>query len=399
MTLAFFTSHYPYGKGEPFVQDELFELSHHFEKIVIFCGENPKKLGEMRPVPSNASVVLTRSFGKNGALILSALKTPFCLRELCFGIFSLKKSPAEVAKSLFISNFFEILLTRAVRAQHLPKNTLYYSYWLGSQAAFLAKKIGKSCVARAHGGDCFIERGYRPYRRQVLKGLSQIHSISGAGKEDIKRRLLPFVSGKTAELFVSPLGIVKPCEGFSVKSGGGTVQIVSASNIIELKRLDLIAQALCLVERPVHWTHFGDGPLADRARAWAADAMAKKSDLSVDFRGFVPKDEILHFYAASPVDIFINASNYEGVPVSIMEAFAYKIPAIARNVGGMADIINSQNGILLDKNATAIDFAGAIEAVLASPEMREAAFNTFAEKFSAEKNYALFAKEIKKAVE
>ena len=65
------------------------------------------------------------------------------------------------------------------------------------------------------------------------------------------------------------------------------------------------------------------------------------------FMGYVPNVEIMQFMEESNVDVFINLSTSEGVPVSIMEAQSYGIPVIATNVGGTGEIIDKDNGILL----------------------------------------------------
>jgi glycosyltransferase involved in cell wall biosynthesis len=45
---------------------------------------------------------------------------------------------------------------------------------------------------------------------------------------------------------------------------------------------------------------------------------------------------------------FISFSNFENQPCSILEALCCGIPVIATNVGGIAEIINGQNGILIE---------------------------------------------------
>ena len=45
---------------------------------------------------------------------------------------------------------------------------------------------------------------------------------------------------------------------------------------------------------------------------------------------------------------FISFSNFENQPCSILEALCCGIPVIATNVGGIAEIINEQNGILIE---------------------------------------------------
>ena len=57
--------------------------------------------------------------------------------------------------------------------------------------------------------------------------------------------------------------------------------------------------------------------------------------------------------ALNQVDLFCNVSEYEGVPISIMEAMAYGIPCLATHVGGVSEIVNCQTGILIEKNSSA----------------------------------------------
>ena len=48
------------------------------------------------------------------------------------------------------------------------------------------------------------------------------------------------------------------------------------------------------------------------------------------------------------MDYFINLSDSEGIPVSIMEAMSVGIPIIARDVGGNREIVTNNNGCLLE---------------------------------------------------
>lgn len=74
--------------------------------------------------------------------------------------------------------------------------------------------------------------------------------------------------------------------------------------------------------------------------------------------------EVLKWFSTNPVDIFINLSSSEGIPVSIMEAISFNIPIIATNVGGMAEIINEETGILLSQNPSNDEITSAIKLIL-----------------------------------
>ena len=48
---------------------------------------------------------------------------------------------------------------------------------------------------------------------------------------------------------------------------------------------------------------------------------------------------MLDYYKNNIIDIFINLSASEGIPVSIMDAISFGIPCIATNVGGTGEIV------------------------------------------------------------
>jgi glycosyltransferase involved in cell wall biosynthesis len=50
------------------------------------------------------------------------------------------------------------------------------------------------------------------------------------------------------------------------------------------------------------------------------------------------------------IDLFILTSNYEGLPVSIIEALIFGKPVIASNVGGISEILDGTNGFALDND-------------------------------------------------
>ena len=49
-------------------------------------------------------------------------------------------------------------------------------------------------------------------------------------------------------------------------------------------------------------------------------------------------------------DLFILPSNYEGLPVSILEALSYSVPVVASAVGGIPEILNGDNGFCVSND-------------------------------------------------
>ncbi|WP_010231892.1 glycosyltransferase family 4 protein [Gillisia marina] len=77
---------------------------------------------------------------------------------------------------------------------------------------------------------------------------------------------------------------------------------------------------------------------------------AKSKDLPVVFTGKLKKKDWT--YLASNFDIFLNTSNIDNSPLSVIEAMALGLPVITTNVGGMPYLIEHWiDGILIDKQA------------------------------------------------
>lgn len=50
------------------------------------------------------------------------------------------------------------------------------------------------------------------------------------------------------------------------------------------------------------------------------------------------------------VNLNILISDFEGLPISIIEALCYGVPVLASNVGGISEILNGENGFALENN-------------------------------------------------
>jgi len=109
----------------------------------------------------------------------------------------------------------------------------------------------------------------------------------------------------------------------------------------------------------------------------------------------------MKYYENNGVDLFINLSDIEGIPVSVMEAMSYGIPSIARDVGGISElVINGLNGILLPENTDANFISLKINNLIDAKERNLDYFNRkkvkqfIKENYNANKNYEDFYNKI-----
>src|SRR5690606_31774998 len=123
-----------------------------------------------------------------------------------------------------------------------------------------------------------------------------------------------------------------------------------------------------------------------------------KKNITVNFVGQKSQKELKEIYENKYFDFFINTSEYEGLPVSIMEAFSFSVPAVATNVGGTSEIVNAENGLLIDKDFNVEQVAYTIELFFLNKKLtsfRNNAHNTWKRKFNADNNYQKLIEKIK----
>lgn len=96
---------------------------------------------------------------------------------------------------------------------------------------------------------------------------------------------------------------------------------------------------------------------------------AKSLHLDVEFTGKLSKEEWCKL--ASNYDIFINTTNFDNTPVSVIEAMSLGLPIVSTNVGGIPFLIDdNQTGLLVDQG-NVDSMVNAIELLLVDNELTE----------------------------
>ncbi|WP_303317397.1 glycosyltransferase family 4 protein [Flavivirga abyssicola] len=107
------------------------------------------------------------------------------------------------------------------------------------------------------------------------------------------------------------------------------------------------------------------GPDSDGTMQEAID-YAKELKVEVNITGKLSKKEWIEL--SKDYNIFINTTNFDNMPVSVIEAMALGLPVISTNVGGMPFLIEDKlTGILVKPNSEKV-FIKAIQELLNSPK-------------------------------
>lgn len=397
--LVIFTYNFPYGNGETFLSDEVSVLARSFKSIHIFpLFHGGSKIPRIVPANVTYSLPLLSFDIKHDKLkfltegIFSQSPFLFAFRELkhISGIF--KKS---CFKNWLVSSLLIRILTRqqVLKAifHYISDATIIYFYWGDKSSGivpFLRKQKGNPIVVRFHGSDLYEKKnGCIPYRRRLLENLDYAVCISDQGRNYLANKYKD-VSFKA---FVFKLGVKG--NDLAKPSTDDVIRLVSCSNVIPLKRVHLIYDAIIQLPFKVIWTHIGGGSHLDELKQRISNPPAH---ISVILTGRMNNENVLQYYRDNPVDLFLNVSESEGVPVSIMEAVSSGIPVIATDVGGTSEVVNQELGFLIPSDSTAEQLASMIHDFYfldkdIKLKMRESAFRFWEANYNGETNYLKFA--------
>ncbi|MFT6761241.1 MAG: colanic acid/amylovoran biosynthesis glycosyltransferase [Psychroserpens sp.] len=405
-------SNFPYGFGEPFLEVELGYLRKQFNRITI-CTTGNSNSEKQFDVPQDVELIALNpdpSFTQK----LTGIWRLFFDAEITNEIKTITTDYHGAVnwgklKTMLVSR----LRAKQIKAEMETKikwnpdaEVFLYSYWTDDAALALVylknDMPNATAFCRLHGWDLYFERSsyhYLPFRKRIFNGLNAVFAISENGRNYLLSHFSSIIN--EGRIYQSRLGIRTVNQLQEHKRDFRTFKLISCSNIIPIKRVHLIVQALSEIEGlEIDWTHFGDGTEKEELTNLCEELLDQKENIQYHFPGRLPNWKVLEYYSSHMVDLFISLSRYDGIPVSIMEAMSFGIPAIATNVGGVSEIvINGKTGFLLDQEVVPKDVAEVIvhTAQMQTEEynqMRIEAKNIWGTYYSADINYPDFCERV-----
>ncbi|MCT7655671.1 glycosyltransferase [Oceanimonas sp. NS1] len=235
-----------------------------------------------------------------------------------------------------------------------------HAHWLttSSTLAMVTSRLtGISWSATAHRGDIVANNLLSQKFKSALLGLYQEvvlnWRVNGQKFCDSKVRLLHLgVELSEAETILrSNADELRP------------VKILCPANLIPVKGHEFLLKSLSVVKHKtkVKLLIAGDGPLRDKLEKLVSDYCLAEM---VTFCGHVPHSVIMGWYKSRHVDIVVLPSQdlggglHEGIPVSLMEAMAYKIPVVSTMTGGIPELLVKDNNDLYGDLVSPTDHEG-----------------------------------------
>ena len=222
----------------------------------------------------------------------------------------------------------------------------------------------------------FTAHGYDVYRRPPADFADRA-GVAGAVitvSEANARYIVETFGVPATHIRVIPCGVnterFRPQEGHCRPEGSSPAQppqIVCVARLKPVKNLGLLLEACAgLRARGVEFrcAVIGDGPCRDELEV----ARARRGlELVVELVGAAEPAEVLAWWQRAAVAVL--TSNNEGMPVSLMEAAACGVPAVATALGGIPELVEDGVTGLLTPAGDVQALVAALERLLRDPEL------------------------------
>lgn len=220
-----------------------------------------------------------------------------------------------------------------------------HSHWYKENLlAYLASRRFRviSLVTTQHGMPEYLGRRldikYRVLHRFNFVLLSRYFQGTAAVSNEVRRTLTERHGFHENRTFVIYNG-TEPCNGPLPHRSGGEFTIGSSGRLFPVKDYPLMVETAREITRLGEGIRFelaGTGPDQERIAE-----MVRLHGLERTFvlRGFL--SDVSEFYRG--LDLYLNTSRHEGIPMSVLEAMAHGLPVVAPDVGGLKEIL--QDGV------------------------------------------------------
>ena len=265
----------------------------------------------------------------------------------------------------------------------LGKNKdLIFVNGLGTEATvaniFLKKKIIRKIV-----GDPVWERAYS--KAKISESFDEFQVKNYGFSISLQKKVRSF-SIKKSDIVVTPSqhlknfilnlgfknkieiinnGVFIPEENTNIFTND-QINITIVSRLVSHKNIEKIIRAISDLNNPLIYLNIiGDGPELNQLQKISLESNNKDN---IIFHGKLNRDEINHIFLNS--DIYIQASNYEGLPHSLLEAMSYGIPVLCTPVGECKEILgNEDRGYILDLPVSKNNIKSKISEIIAEKDI------------------------------
>lgn len=144
----------------------------------------------------------------------------------------------------------------------------------------------------------------------------------------------------------------------------GTPNLIMVARFSRQKDHRTLLRAAAGIEQPFNLWLVGEGPLCEAMRVEAEKLGAANRVRFLGSRTDVP--ELL-----AKAHVFVLASRYEGIPMSVLEAMRASLPVVATGVGGMHECVKDGKTGFLVARGNAEAMRSKLQLLIGNPNLRE----------------------------
>jgi glycosyltransferase involved in cell wall biosynthesis len=241
-----------------------------------------------------------------------------------------------------------VMLSLFSKLMHLSKNSIVHvhaTHAFTPEVVYLVSKLkGFNYVVHLHGEIKPTGKlGFllSPYQKSIFKRFLKKASKIIVLTEEYKNFFANNYKINKEKIRVVPNGLNESFLQDRIKKSSHKSNLLYVGRLSKEKNVDVLIKAISLLKNKIIFNIVGDG----EKRKEMEDLIRSKNLNNVIMKGRKNGKTLLNLYKKS--DIFLLASNSEGLPTVVLEAMASGIPVIASNVRGIRELVKN-NGILVD---------------------------------------------------
>lgn len=372
MKVLFIHNRYQHRGGEDAVLDmELRLLESHGHEIETLLFDNESIAGT----------------GSKVSAALKAVYNPYAAKKLEAKVSTFRPDVIHVHNLFFDAS--PSVLYQAKR-MGIPVVATLHNYRLICANAMLIREgaICEKCIHSTFPSSGIINKCYRGSAVQsgLVTAITGTHKILGTWKNKVdayitlsgfmRNKILSGSAGLEAnKVYITPNAIADPGEGAKLRDDYFLFvgRISPEKGILQLARMFAETKIGKLIIA-------GDGPQAENIRQLAATTD------NIDYLGLQPAETVIAYMKQAKALIF-PSTWYEGMPMTIIEAFATGTPVLASRLGSMVEMIEEgKNGFLFEPG-NMDDLHELIKKIKWKEELYAGPRNSYLEKYSEEAHY------------
>ncbi len=384
MRLVYVTSRYPFGQVEAFLGPEIAAHVDAGWPVSIFPAY-PRG----RVVREDASALLGRvsapGAGRSAvALAASLVSQPRTRRSLGSALRARQPARIRVKNAAVLSRVGALVShLQRVDAEHV------HVHWGGTSSTLAmaaADAVGIPWSMTLHRWDIYEDN----LLAEKIDAATFTRVISSAAADDV-RKIVP-----SADPLVLHMGVEVPA-AVSARAVNGACRLVCVASLVPVKdHASLVSAFAELRDVDATLELVGTGPREQALRDCVSELGLERR---VTFAGHLDHRELLDRLRSRCWDGIVltssaGATEHEGIPVSLMEAMAAGLPALATDSGATGELVGDGAGIVVPAGDTPA-LAVALRRFATDPELRSRLSIAGRRRVEAEFDVAKIAQELR----